>query len=224
MTTIPDTEPRLRLGQLIRYGYSGLLLFLLSALVDAAQTKQIVGSLGPVLSPLVALVLGVGVYVLYKELLGELVFYPVRHMLHTLMARLWYRMRHRSWPPTGAVGSVPSLLGGLGVRFGQRQWAYRSLRSTAFTSLAQNQLLDLLHSEIHLIYVSAVELAAAGLYQDSLQRPPASWFCGAAVLLALAFIVDWRMDYHDAAYMRSRRNDLVQPLRELGFGGHHGGV
>ena len=208
---------KLRLGQLIRYGYSGLLFFLVAASLEPVQTKQLIESLGPVLTPLVALVLGVAVYVLYKELLGEMVLYPVRHMLHTMGGRICHRIRLRTAAAQGTVGSVPALLGSLKVPFGQRQWAYRCLRATSFVTPERNQLLDLLHSEIHVIYVSAVQLAAAGFYRGWLRQPSQGWFLAALVLLIVALVVDWRADYLDAAYMRTQRAALANALRSLGI-------
>lgn len=217
MAFLFDTEPRLRLGLLIRYAYSGLQLLLIAAYLIPAETKSAVESLGPILAPLVALALGVAVYVLYKEFLGELVLYPTRHLLHTLAARIRYRVLHKTSAAPGTVGSVPALLGSLHVPFGQRQWAYRCLRTTRFITPERNQLLDLLHSEIHIIYVSAIQLTAAGIYRAWHLAPSEGWLLAALVLLVVAFIVDWRMDFLDAAYIRSHRTAVAEELRSLGF-------
>ncbi len=215
---------KLRLGQLIRYAYSGFLLFFVADCLEPARTRQSVEDLGPVLTPIVALVLGVAVYVLYKELLGEMVFYPVRHMLHTLGGRICHRIHLKTRAAPGTVGSVPALLGSLHVPFGQRQWAYRCLRATSFVTPERNQLLDLLHSEIHVIYISAVQLGAAGLYRAWLRQPVQGWLVAVLVLLSVAFVVDWREDYLDAAYMRTQRAALADALRSLGFQVPQGGV
>ena len=160
---------------------------------------------------------GIAAYVLYKELLGEFLLYPARHMLHTAAAKAVHRARQGRAPEAGSVGSVPALLGSLGVPIGQRQWVYRSLRTTTLLSEPQKRSLDLFHSEIHVLYISAVELLAAGAYGATTQKPVAWAFWLAGALLFSAYIIDWRMDFLDAAFMRNQRIAVSKALEELGF-------
>ena len=108
-----DVESRFRPGQLIRYAYSGLILLLLAVWLEPERIGPVLEDLGVFLTAMVVGVVGIAAYVLYKELLGEFLLYPARHMLHTAAAKAVHRARQGRAPEAGSVGSVPALLLGL---------------------------------------------------------------------------------------------------------------
>lgn len=207
----------LSLGRLIRYAYSGFLFCLLAAHVEPEKTRQTVEALGPVLSPIVALLVGVGIWVFYREFIGELILYPIRHLIHTTCGHVRNRWRSKRGKAPIPLGSFTHYFGTLKVTLGSRRWVYRTLRSSDILPETDRKKLELVHSEFHVLYITAVEFAGAALWQGALGRYP--WFLASIALITLivVFYIDIRQDAFETHVFRTL-DDKIRPwLKELGF-------
>jgi len=101
------------------YVYSGLFTSVVAAFLAPDAVKGLVDSLGGVLSTLAALALGIAVYVLYRQLIGEYFLYPLHHLLHGFLDSAFRRSGERltpvrlSWHTWGcplAIAEMPTPL------------------------------------------------------------------------------------------------------------------
>lgn len=204
-------------SQLIRYAYAGLLFALLVATFSPTFAKGLLDTLGSVITPLAMAVIGIGLYVVYKEFFGEFILYPLRHTLHTALAATLEALGAQRLYRLVGHGSVPAFLGELGVLPGQRQWCYRLLWSTELLPQQRKTLFAFLHSEIHLIYITAVELSGVALIHIIMKTGAdlTYYWSGVIALLLVAFLVDLRFDIMDACWYRHNASQVLRHLREL---------
>lgn len=139
--------------RLLRYAYPGFLLLFLYAWKDGCGFKAFHDNAGTVLVALFGLTLGAMVFVAYRFVLGELIIFPLVNAAHTLLSR-------RFPIKAGVTGWV-------GLEFhvplGQRRSAYGYLRSECGDA-AEVRKVDLIHTELHILYLSSVILSALGAY------------------------------------------------------------
>jgi hypothetical protein len=196
--------------------YAGSLFALLASYCQPELTKRIVDALGSALAPLSTLLVGIGIYVFYRVLVGELVLYPVRHAIHFLLDKY---VRRRNKDPKGFISFI-CLLGDCGVDWGKRRFVYSEIRDSGkFLDKARRQRLDLIHSTYHLLYLTALEVGVAALYQ----RPADGWrtlLIVALIFLVGAYIADLRQDSWECWLLRRDMKGLNAFLQSLGFPGH----
>ncbi len=72
--------------EVLRYGYGGLLAYLVAALVDPVGTTKVVEAIGATISVLLAFALGGAIYVVYRPLVGESL-YLLHECIHWLLNR-----------------------------------------------------------------------------------------------------------------------------------------
>lgn len=212
-----DTENELlsRLGvtpeQVVGYFYAGLFSAVVCSLVAPAATKATVDNLGPVLATLAAFALGVGIYVLYRRLIGELLLYPIYHAVHGLIDALFRR------PPERRT-STTNYLGGLGVPLGCRRIAYTTIREVLFDTETQRRL-DLAHGEIHVLYLTAIECWLAALYLRFEAQPVAgAWIITALLAFLAALFSDTRQHSLEVQLLRNFGAERLRTfLEESGY-------
>lgn len=150
---VKETE----LERLLKYSYGGLIFSIVAVLLKPEEVQTIVGILGPILSPLAVIGLGVCIYVLHREVLGELFLYWALSFAHDL----WDRIRKRK---DDNVTNTLAYLGKLGVELINRRSAYNAIRNSFFEADARTRL-DRLHTELHLLWITWDILFAAVVYQ-----------------------------------------------------------
>jgi hypothetical protein len=174
---------KIRLTQIIRYGYAGFLAAGIAAFLAPAEVKPGIEAAGHVVAPLVVFAIGACIYVLYRYVLGELMIFPLVHYIHYLVdTQLFGKAEARS-PIT--------FLARQGVRLGQRRNAYTDIRRGVFKD-AERTRLDLDHTEIAVLYLTAVEFAGAWIYLAASRSGSAAsgWFFAVtAVLVGIAAII-----------------------------------
>lgn len=143
------------LPRILRYGYGGLLLMLLAAVINPKEVAAVVGSLGTVLAPLAALGVGAGIYAIHRYVIGEVGLYPCLHLIH----RIWDRLRGRRDSTTDTV----RFLATLGVKCGDRRASYTAARRHFFDSAVREQL-DIAHGELHILWITVDEALLASVY------------------------------------------------------------
>jgi len=141
----------LNLSWLIRYGYSGMLLYLMLVIAYPAKVKVYTDAAGPVLAPLVVLTAGACIYVFYRHIVGEWVLFPLAHLVD-------YGGNRRNGQE---ASSMICHLYKLGVPANNLRQAYTALRREFLLPDIKKQL-DLAHSEVFVLYISVAELGALG--------------------------------------------------------------
>lgn len=147
--------------RLLRYGYGGVLLFFLLALINHAKAKEVIEALGPVMAPLVALALGAAIYVLHRHVVGELFLYRLFHCLHSNVWDRWYGRTG-----VNATDSV-AYLRAIGAARGEGRAAYNMFRRRYFAEHEMKDTaegLDLAHTELHMLWLTFDEVLLAGIY------------------------------------------------------------
>ena len=142
----------LSVNQVIRYGFGGLLLFLLMAIIEPAWTWEKVQILGPVFVPFIALGIGLLIYVFYRPILGYSILWPLYDEIHRRLEHIWGYRREK--PNTHNCKKM-YLIDKYNVLPGNAIDAYRIIRNDKHIfnkAIADNFLTQ--HSEIHLLYIT----------------------------------------------------------------------
>lgn len=142
--------------QFIGYFYSGLLASLIFALLEPSKVKTVVDSLGNILSIFIALGIGIGLYTIYFQIVGEFFLFQLQRLIHHVFDRL---LGNRNENQTSSTG----YLGYLGVPFIMRRKAYESIKND-FDGDPVKLNLHLSHGEIHVLYITSIFLLAASFY------------------------------------------------------------
>ena len=196
--------------QLLGYGYAGLLASFVASLIEPNFVKHLIAALGPFLAAIVALALGVGIYVAYFKIVGEFLLYPFHHLVHKLVDRVRKRI--------GKVGtSCVAYIGELGVPFGQRRAAYEAIKA-AYYQDRERRRIQLAHGELHVLYLTAVEAGAAALYLFARARPTEVWATTAIVFYVAALIADLRQHTLECYMLKTRaETELRKFLNDAGY-------
>jgi len=197
--------------QLIGYAYSGFLAFVIGTIIDRSFAAQLVEALGGFLTAVVALTLGVGIYVFYFRLLGEFVLYPFQHLVHSCLD--WVRGR-TAQHPTSCIG----YLGAFGVPIGLRRAAYEATKALYYKDLRVRRRIQLAHGEIHVLYLTAVETVAAAIYVYLHDGHAGYWIAFAAAFYLAALIADVHQHSLECGMLKSPiYGDLGEFLDRSGF-------
>ncbi len=137
---------KLTLNQFFRYAYGGLLSFFIIGIIHPSFIKQIVESLGPIITPLVALAVGSGVYVFYRFTIGQ--WLDNLHLkLHPKEECIFNYLKDKS-----------------GIKDRNRIIAFRIIRDSNLLNDTVREALEIRHAEIHIIYLTFVLCLGAVLY------------------------------------------------------------
>jgi|WetSurMetagenome_2_1015567.scaffolds.fasta_scaffold87325_2 hypothetical protein len=187
-------ELGLTVNQIIRYGYGGLLLFLVSAIIDPCITSKITQSLGAPLSIFIGYALGGVIYVFYRSFLGEHVIWPLTDLIHEYLdSILWVKNR-------GNFGR--EYIGTTCKRIHvEKEYkidpynsleAYRLIRNN-FSETFQKGAIEIQNSEIHLLYISFIILLPAGIFSLIISGTSkiSAAFMIIKIVLVMLFILAW---------------------------------
>ncbi|MCJ7577544.1 MAG: hypothetical protein MUO91_03755 [candidate division Zixibacteria bacterium] len=203
MGTVETLIGRLSISTILRYGYGGFLLVGLLALRDHVQVEAWIKATGTVVAPLIVFCVGACIYVVYRYVVGEFLFYPFMHSVHFLTDRLFYRDGQRT-SPTGFLGQG-------GMCFSQRRQAYTAIRR-GFFEPCMRETLNLAHSEIHILYLTAVEFAAAtSLWWTDPSHKVVSWvfIVAAAVTFIAAVVTDINQHKMEYRLLRNLKDKVA---------------
>jgi Na+-translocating ferredoxin:NAD+ oxidoreductase RnfD subunit len=202
---------KITLSRLIRYTYGGLLTALLAAIAEPTSIASIVGALGTILAPLAAVGLGTGVYIIHRHVLGETILFPLTHRIHAW----WDRVQgHTEEATTSTIGYLKVL----GVQRNIRS-AYTAFRDQFFDPSLREKL-DIQHSELHVLWITAELTLIAAVYLASTKR-----ITGAIMLLILCvlailsvIVADIRQHQMECHLMRTTEHQqVISFLQERGF-------
>jgi hypothetical protein len=201
----------LGVSRILRYSYGGLLLTLLAAIINPQAVSPIANALGTVLAPLAALGFGVGIYVVHRHVIGEFFLYPLLSFFHDFIDRKKGRLLANS---TNCVKYIEEL----GVEKGDCRAAYIAARGTFFESSVREHL-DIVHSELHMLWITVDETVLAGLYLAAKGRPTFLVFAISmivAICAALADIHQHQLECH-MLKMAARDGKLRIFFQETGY-------
>ncbi len=198
----------LGVARLLRYTYGGLLLTFLAVVVAPCETKIAVDALGPVLSPLAALGLGAAIYVVSRHVIGELALFRLTHSIH----RWWDSKRQRA--TTSAVQFVQNL----GVDNWEARSAYTAVRKQHLEPVEPRPL-DVVHSELHMLYITSIETFIAAVLLGFQQRLFAcvAMFVVFLVFLASAVAADIVQSQNECLVFKTRKIGIVEFLTAQGY-------
>jgi hypothetical protein len=137
------TDFGVTIHEVLRYGYGGLLAYVVAALVAPASTKTVVEALGTTISVLVAFAVGGAIYIAHRPVIGELLY-----LLHEKV-HIWLSRNARGYTCRGA--------------YFVRRWklplslaaeAFRTVRDDGAFDQSRQRRFYLQHSELHTLYVT----------------------------------------------------------------------
>jgi hypothetical protein len=153
-----DVLDRVGLGAegILGYFYTGALLGFLWWKLRTPEVQEFASSMGGLVYALGTLMLGVGVYVASFRFIGEFILFPLQHLIHEILdTRLLNRASSESTSPI-------RLLQAIGVDLGHRRFAYNSLKDELLLEQRRSPV-ALIHAEVGMLYVTAIELLGAAL-------------------------------------------------------------
>ena len=152
--------PRLTIHELLRYVYGGVLLMLVAAIWDPGSTKKTIDALGPVMTPLVAVSLGAGVYAIYRAFLGDWFFDPIHDLLHRSVVGPVVWGSKRGAQRNGHSSKRHYLEDHFKVHWLSSLDAFRVIRDRLFSPAVKDRF-HRQHSEVHTLYITAVVFLVA---------------------------------------------------------------
>ncbi len=197
--------------KVVGYAYAGLLAAVCLGLARPDILEQVVEALGLLLSVAVAFAIGIGIYAFYFNVIGEFILYPFQHTLHFLLDLIWRK--------TGQNHTCDiAYLGYLGVPIGLRRQAYETLKSE-FYELERRRRIQLAHGEIHVLYLTFVELIVVGIYLVFHQSIPHAPFLFASLIVYFgALIADIKQHSIEAHLLKAyNEKELRKFLIKRGF-------
>jgi len=193
--------------------FAGALLATLAAYCNAPVTGAITTALGTTISPLVMLLLGVFVYVFYRTILGEMMFYRIRHRIHDAYCR-HRRLRSGSKEFVSFIALLANEVH-RPATISELRFIYSEIRdSDAVFGAAMRQQLDIVHATYHCLYLAAFETLGAAWYRAHTgQRwEPLLWI--GIVSGIAAFTADFRFDSYECHLLQANLPALRQFLHE----------
>jgi hypothetical protein len=169
------------LARLFPYGYSGILLVVILSLIKPGLVRCIIDRVDSVTVLLGIFFMGAFIFGIYRYLIGELLLYPLTHYMHNFDDRL------RKRDSTNPV----QYLRDRGVSsYREAREAYTVIRRELFKK-EDRERLDLAHSEIHILYITAVEFAVTCLYLwlKEFPSPPIAHLLVASMPLLIPLLV-----------------------------------
>lgn len=146
----------LGISRLIRYSYGGFLLLFIVSIINPEIVKSIINSLGTIISILVILNIGASIFVIHRYVLVEIFEFPLIDCIHNVIDYF-----HKN---TGADSTSPfKYIKSLGVKKGNSRAAYLAIRKEFFDSEKRKNV-DIIHSELHILYITAEETLLTGIY------------------------------------------------------------
>jgi len=131
--------------QAFGYAYSGFLPLFLAYLIEPEALKKFIENVGSTLVIVIGLTLGMVIYVLYFKVFGELILYPLQHIIHSLSDKI----RGKNGCD---VTSTVYYLEHLGVPMGYRRSAYQLIKAEFFKEDLRRRI-HLEHGELHVLYI-----------------------------------------------------------------------
>lgn len=201
---------KLDISQIIRYGYSGFLLTAAMSVLTPQTLKTAVEAAGSVVAPLTVFAVGAAIYVMYRYVIGEFVLFPLAHLIHAGHDRIF-----KYTESTSPIGFLRD-----GVRFGQRRAAYTTIRRHFFDD-QQRERLDWNHSEVHVLYLTAVIAACVAVFVCMMKEPPAN----ALAICALSGVLFWvaglirdiSVHMSEGRLFKANKQEVLECLRQHGF-------
>lgn len=190
---------KISIDKIVRYGYPGFLILLI-LIVFEDPTKTYIKEIGGFVTTIMSFTIGATFYVVYRYVLGEYVLFQLMHLIHLAYECI-----------TGRISSPHSFLGqaeGVKAKWFRRRVLYNLLRRNYFKS-KQSKKYDFAHSEIHLVYITGVLLAAVTfIYRnDELIKNINSfwlWFTP-SLIITVAIVID--IQQHSAEYRRFKKEE-----------------
>lgn len=196
-----------QLSRIIRYAYPGFLTLLFMSFVATDEIKALQGTIGVALTAVCAVVVGAAIYVGYRLVLGELVIFPIVNAMHTFISK----HTKLTVGVTGWLGSPRFSVG-----LGSRRAAYGYLRNKC-NDKSEARNLDFIHTELHILYLSAVITIGFAIFQGVNDSSHAiSLGITGCVILFAACMADIRAHIRQKTYFErvvgseSVRNLLVE--------------
>jgi hypothetical protein len=180
-----------QLARAVRYAYPGFLAAALLGVNYGDEFNTLLTTVGLSFLVIFAFVFGAAIYVLYRFVVGECLLFHLVHLIHRLAHKIF-----KLQP------GVVEWLVDLGVPLGQRRAAYTYLRSKKSDD-KEVQYLDYIHTELHILYITGIELCGFGIYlsTDPQKSGRAYIWVSVAILLA-GILADIRSHISEARYWR----------------------
>jgi hypothetical protein len=198
---------KLNLPNLIRFGLSGIVLYVYMYLTDSKTLKGLIGPLGIIGVPLAILIIGVLIYIIYRPLIYDVFI--------TWLQDVVYKENCRNYLKSEAKKSNYSL----GTYLAQR--TYRILRDRHLISLYKESM-NTWAATIHAAYQAAFLAIPFFIYEFVVNENLIGWFFVSAFVefFFSGFLLDKeyeRNEYHQirlALNDEKCRNDFIEIIKD----------
>ncbi|MGB2697166.1 MAG: hypothetical protein WBD28_04810 [Candidatus Zixiibacteriota bacterium] len=154
----------LTIHELLRYGYGGLLAYLVAYLIEPYGTKKFIVTLGPSMNIILAFALGGAIYVVHRPIIGELL-YLLHELVHIQLSRC-SRKRGR-----GCTCRTDYFKYQFNLSISSATEAFRTVRDSEFYNQIRQSRFHRQHSELHMLYVTFFVLTIGAIVL-LIEQPP----------------------------------------------------
>ena len=197
--------------RVLRYGYCGMLFALLSAAIEPKAVALVVNALGMTFMLLATLGIGASIYAVHRHIVIEVFLYPALQFIHCF----WDKIRQSS----GKNSTNPvAYLRALGVEQGYGRAAYFAVRGQFFEPNKRERL-DIVHSELHMLWITASKTLFAAIYLAATGRQSLVLFAISILITLCATIADIRQHQLECLHLKiaERKGEVRCFLRKTNY-------
>lgn len=193
--------------RIIGYFYAGILPIVILTIQFPHDVKSFVETTGGLFAIIISMAVGIGIYTVYFKLFGEMVLYPLQHVIH-LGLDLFRGER------TSSIG----LLRDMGVRFSDLRDAYSAIRNEFFGKEIRI-ILEVDHGELHVLYLTALITFTAYfvIWITTGAIPSNAYLVISALSSIAALIADTRQHTRECHLMKREQESIEKYLKEHHF-------
>jgi hypothetical protein len=176
----------------IGYLYSGILILILLTIEDRQFVESFVKATGGILTAIICMSAGIGVYAIYFRLIGELFLFPLHYIMHTILDVVTGRWGEKRTCSLGVLHLY-------GVNFLSLRGSYEFIKR-AFLNKEEGADIGVAHGELHVLYITS------SLYL----------FISLVVYVA-ALIGDIRQHKSETFILKANKSKVVELLKRAGY-------
>lgn len=195
----------------IGYIYAGVLPLIILVIENSDVVGSFVSAIGGLLSVIIIIACGIGIYTVYFRVVGELLLFPFQHLFHYLLDAAMLKDKENR---TSTIG----LLVGYGVPILRAREAYESIKDMYF-SRHERTIMHIDHGELHILYITATITMGfyviSAEYMGNSASPHYLWV--ATVSYFSALIGDTRQHSKESAVIRKQKDEVTKFLSERGL-------
>jgi uncharacterized membrane protein len=194
----------------IGYLYSGILILILLTIEDRQFVESFVKATGGILTAIICMSAGIGVYAIYFRLIGELFLFPLHYIMHTILDVVTGRWGEKRTCSLGVLHLY-------GVNFLSLRGSYEFIKR-AFLNKEEGADIGVAHGELHVLYITSLILFMTYWILEYFSKQPSSLYLFISLVVYVAALIgDIRQHKSETFILKANKSKVVELLKRAGY-------